>query len=371
MCRVVWMLGLRVNGRGLLGLNRYPDDHDVAAFELTYHVSNAWCAASSTSVSKYPNITYLNPDNDPLLADALTYVKATFGSFQALPSDYSYRNSKMVLSIKSVGTYLPGLQWYAITVLPTSSFLPNFTPKIVGSVIAIVLLAAMCVYSTLSLHNGYRKAELSASLKQDKSYNAVEAESRQNKLTAVIFFVGGIALTTVLLGIWVAGQQAVVQDGVDGITASVSTRVMQYVRHVVSAPTQLTLQNDLFVGTPAVPLSAAGYTQDGVTRSSLQRYLIAQASAAAQWSAIGEADSMVGMADGMTMIAHAVTDTTGNQQITLSMVDASTGGQLWAYNVPVTTMTPDPASGVVASMAYSGTGTAWFQQVRSLRCFPF
>ena len=53
----------------------------------------------------------------------------------------------------------------------------------------------------------------------------------------------GVILTAALIGVWIVGQQSVVQSGVGGIAESVSTRVGLFVQQVVSVPTLLNTQN--------------------------------------------------------------------------------------------------------------------------------
>ena len=73
---------------------------------------------------------------------------------------------------------------------------------------------------------------------------------------------------------------------------------------------------------------------------------------------------MLGMTDGMAMMAHSTQDDSGNQLLTLQLADQSTGGQLWTYNVSPTTLIADQSSLTISSAAYSATGTVWFQSVR-------
>ena len=258
--------------------------------ELLCVHSHAHCLCDAGTVDRgkalanHPNATTLSVDNDAVVSDALQHVLAAFGSFDGLPTEYSYRDHRMVLAMQSVANYLPDmtpLQWYVITALPTTAFQPDFTPKITASVIVVVAIAVGCVLSVAAIRKTGATDTGDDSNGGDNTEDAEPPELRQRKLTALAFFVGGLVVTAVLLSIWVAGQQAVVEDGVDGISASVATRVNQYVRNVMSIPTQITSQSQAFVGTRAIDSADVGVHQSDATRTALLRYLVAQASAAA------------------------------------------------------------------------------------------
>ena len=317
------------------------------------------------SVLTNPNITIVPPpSNDPVIAMALRHVMQEFGSYSAIPANYSYSDDSMVLAVQSVSLYVEGLEWYVITAVPSSSFYPNFLGKSLGSVATILLIGACCVMSAISAHRQYSAAEVRTSDDGAGSDSGGRAQkSRANKegiVVSLIFFFGGVLTTMALLGIWIAGQRALVEDGVTGIAASVSTRVGQYIQELIAIPTLVNDQNAAFGGFPALPTSSLSSGSNS-SLIAIEKYLIATCSAASMIVPNHGVDVAFGMMNGAMIKVHSDVIVNGDSRsLWLSYSDAWSGGHTVTY--PLDSLGQVNMSAEVEREAFVPQAALWYTQ---------
>ena len=297
-------------------------------------------------MSLTPSLDGVVSISDPTIADALAVLATKFSNensstFEALEGTLTYQDDDMVLAVHALEMPTHGLKWLAITVLPSSVYAPPFAAKIVATALVIFVVSVVATIGVTVVHRRYRAVRIRAvaSMVADGVTKASAlqfkgADKEEHRAVAVAFFFAGVGLTVVSLGIWVVGLQGLVQQGVDGITTSVSSRVAQYALHVASVPTLLNSQSAAFAGTAALPLPGLGYGQGNATRDVVRRYLWAQSSAAAlSLLPDREVEATVATGDGMLMSVYSVAGEGGEVQAEVAWSDASTTGDVWHYRL--------------------------------------